>query len=170
MSKLNQKAILLLPMGEEELPDLENFDSGDIDDNHFFLNEAFGEQERGLSTTTMVYHHGLLAAMFSLCCDAIPVKVDDGGKSEVSFTVPAIKIRYAVDNEYKDLDLDSFIIGYVKNLAWELAITKVGVRFLTLDTEASKEEFYASKGFVRNGVGEEDYVSMRLDILLEKPF
>jgi hypothetical protein len=169
MRELNKKALLLMPLGEEELPDLENFDSGDIDDNHYFLNEAYGEQQRGLNTTTLVYHHGLLAAFFSLCCDVIPIKVDDGEKSEISLNVPAIKIRYAVDKNYQDMDLDSFIISYVKNLAWELTTTKVGARFLTLDTDPSKEEFYTSKGFVRNAVGEE-YVSMRLDIMLEKPY
>lgn len=162
MREFNPKAILLTPLGEEELPDLDNFDCGDWQTNYFLRNQAFDEQRRGLNTTTLIYYNGILASFLSTCCDAIPLSSEG---SEIDCKVPAIKIRYAIDKEFKDLEMDSFVIDYAKSVAYDLWCTHVGVRFLTMDVPAEREEFFAGMGFVRNvndNTGE--IVSMRADI------
>ena len=105
-----------------------------------------------------------MAACISLWCD-IPLNKEAEGNAEPTHSVPAIKLRYAVDVKFKDYDLDSFIIDFAKNVAFEMWTSKVGVRYLTLDTDASREEFFASKGFVRNRSDSEGIISMRLDVL-----
>jgi len=162
MSEFNPKAILLTPLGEEELPDLDNFDSGDWETNYFLMNQAYDEQRRGLNTTTLIYYNGILASFLSMCCDAIPLSTEG---NEITSNVPAIKIRYAIDNKFKDLEMDSFIIDYAKSVAYQLWCSHVGVRFLTIDVPASQEQFYIDKGFVRNvSDATGDIISMRTDI------
>ena len=163
MADFNPKAVLLIKFTEQELPDTAAFDSGDSETNDFFRNDAFRDQERGLNTTTLIYCNGIIAGFISLLCDAIPLNKEEEN-SQASLTVPAIKLRYGVDKNFKDYDLDSFIIDYAKTVAFELWKSKVGVRFLTLDTDPSREEFFAGKGFVRNRTGSNGLVSMRLDI------
>lgn len=164
MTEMNPKAVLLMKFCEEELPDLPTFDSGDSATNDFLWNESFYEQERGLSTTTLLYYNGILAGFITMCCDAIPLCKEENG-TEATETIPAIKLRYGVDLKFKDYDLDSFIIDWTKTVAFDLWNSTVGVRFLTVDTDASKEEFFASKGFVRNRADSNGIISMRLDIL-----
>lgn len=164
MTDMNPKAILLMSLTEKELPDLPTFDCGSKETNNFLLNEAFGEQERGLNTTTLVYYNGILAAFLSLCCDSIHLNKEETG--EAAIAVPAIKIRYAIDRRFKDYEgLDSFIIDYARNVAFELWTSKVGVRFLTLDADLSQESYFSQKGFVRNRSNDTgETISFRMDI------
>lgn len=165
MTDFNPKSVLLMKFTEEVLPDVLAFDCGDSETNGFFHDEAFAEQERGLNATTLLYYNGILAACISMCCDAIPLNKEEEGSPQATLMVPAIKLRYGVDLKFQDYDLDSFIIDFAKNTAFELASSKVGVRFVTTDVPFSREEFYAGKGFVRNKSGETgSIVSMRADI------
>lgn len=162
MSDFNQKAILLTPLGEEELPDLDTFDCEDWQTNYYLLNHAFDEQRRGLNTTTLIYYNGVLASFLSACCDTIPLCKEG---NNVACNAPAIKIRYAIDKQFKDLEMDAFVIDYAKSVAYDLWCTHVGVRFLTMDVPAAQEDFFAGLGFVRNEEDNAgDIVSMRTDI------
>lgn len=165
MTEFNPKSILLMKFTEEALPDVLAFDCGDNEANSFYHNEAFAEQERGLNATTLLYYNGILAACISLCSDAIPLNKEEEGNPQAAMMVPAIKLRYAVDLKFQDYDLDSFIIDFAKNTAFELTCSKVGVRFVTIDVPSSREEYFAGKGFVRNKSGDTgSIISMRADI------
>lgn len=164
MTEFNPKAILVTRFTETELDDALSFDSGCSETNSFFHNDAFAEQERGLSTTTLFFYNGILAGFLSMCCDVIPLDKEGDGKA--NYSVPAIKIRFATGKAFKDYEgFDSFIIDYAKNIAWEIGSSKVGVRFLTLDAPLSMEEYFTGKGFVRNNsTADSDLISMRMDI------
>lgn len=165
MTEFKPSAILLMRFTETELDDALEFNSGNQETNDFLKNEAFGEQERGLSTTTLVYYNGILAAFLSMCCDAIPLNKEEEGAA-AALTVPAIKIRYGIDRKFKDYEgFEAFVIDYAKNVAFELWTSKVGVRYLTLDADLSQEHYFTEKGFIRNRSNDADgMISMRMDI------
>ncbi len=70
--------------------------------------------------------------------------------------------------EFRDKRLGAWLIEYVKNLAFELATSQLGVRFVTIDAYQKKEAYYAHLGFVRNEALMKDkrrkLISMRADI------
>jgi len=170
MPDINPKAVLLVRLSETELPDLEVFDCGDIEMNSFLRNEAYQEQETGMNSTILLYYEGELAAFCSVCCDSIPLSKEEREeeKIEVTYKVPAIKIaRLGRVLKYKDYGLGSFLIDYIKDIAFELSTSKVGVRFITLDAYSDREQYYSDKGFIRNGAmnkRSDGTISMRTDI------
>jgi len=170
MPDINLKAVLLVRLSEAELPDLEAFDCGDAEMNSFLKDEAYSEQESGMNSTILLYYQGELAAFCSVCCDSIPLskKEREEEKIEAAYKVPAIKIaRLGRAFKYKDYGLGSFLIDYVKDIAFELSTSKVGVRFLTLDAYSGKEQYYSDKGFIRNEAMNkrmDGTVSMRADV------
>ena len=171
--EFNPKAVLLARLTENELCDLANFDCGDDEMNFFFREEAFAEQEIGMNTTILLYYKGELAAACSICCDAITLSKKEKEEEAIPYAkVPAIKIaRLGRNKKFEKLGLGKFLVGYVKQLAYDLLSEGVlGVRFLTVDAYPNKVGYYQdSFGFIMNEpdkkIKEGRPVSMRLDIL-----
>jgi GNAT superfamily N-acetyltransferase len=166
----NPKAVVFARLTEEELPDTLGFDCGDEEMNNFFSEEAFAEQAMGMNSTVLLYYEGRLAAFCSVCCDAIPLS--DAEREEEGITVPyrapAIKIaRLGRDEKYRGLGLGCLLIGYVKDLAFELSTSRLGVRFITTDAYVRRVDYYCSLGFIPNQAARgksTPTVSMRTDI------
>lgn len=160
--EMNDEGILLMRLTGLELPDLYHFDSGDAETNNYLKTEAYEEQERGLNNNLLLYYHGELAAFCSLCCDSLRLN-----KDEKTLSIPAIKIaRMGKEVRFKDYDFDKILMDAIKAIAYELCVTKVGVRYLTVDATAAQEEYFAKFGFVRNQTESSDgLISMRADVL-----
>ncbi|WP_347490113.1 hypothetical protein ABDB91_02770 [Desulfoscipio sp. XC116] len=153
MAAINTKAILLVRLSETEIPDLETFDCGDAEMNRFLRKEAYSEQEAGMNSTILLYYTGELAAFCSVCCDSIPLsnKEREEEKIEAQYKVPAIKIaRLGRSIRFREYGLGGFLIDYIKDIAYELSTSKIGVRFITLDAYPGKEKYYLDNGFIRN--------------------
>jgi GNAT superfamily N-acetyltransferase len=166
----NPKAILLARLTENELQDLGCFNCGDKDMNTFLREEAYAEQAMGMNSTVLLYYTGSLAAFCSVCCDAIPL--NDAEREEEQITVeyraPAIKIaRLGRDEKYQGLGLGRVLIDYIKNMAFELSTSKLGVRFITADAYLKKVDYYKALGFIPNQAARgrsSPTLSMRADI------
>lgn len=160
----------LVKLSEENVPDLERFGCGDRAMNRFLKREALEEQSGGLNITVLLYYDGLLTGFCSICADAI--KLTDEEQGELPYNViPAVKIaRIGVDKRMQKRGFGIFLVDYVKDLAYELSETKLGVRFVTLDAYPERVVYYERLDFVRNehedNVGR-NTVSMRAEILPE---
>lgn len=144
--------------------------------NDFLHNEAWDDQEKGLSTTYLFLYENKVVAYLSLCNDAIQLELKEREGMELSYTTePAIKVaRLAVSNEYqghglgKDaLEFSVVISQYVREYS--------GVVFITLDCYEHRVSYYTKFGFVRNliqpiEIPYDSPISMRLwiDDYLEK--
>jgi GNAT superfamily N-acetyltransferase len=155
---------------EEELPDALDFDCGDKEMNTFLREEAFAEQAMGMNSTVLLYYEGHLAAFCSVCCDAIPLS--DAEREEegiaVPYRAPAIKIARLGRNERcRGLGLGRLLIDYVKDMAFELSTSRLGVRFITTDAYANRVDYYSRLGFRPNLAARgksSPTVSMRVDV------
>jgi len=173
MPKFNSKAVLLVRLSEAELSDLNNFDCNDEEMNEFLRDEALLEQETGMNCTVLLYYYGELTAFCSICCDSIPLSRRERKDEDISaaYKVPSIKIaRIGRSVKYKEYGFGRFLIDYVKDIAFELGTSRLGVRFLTLDAYPNRFEYYQSLGFIRNEAlktSPNGNISMRADIFEE---
>jgi len=165
---INPKAILLARLAEEDLLNLANFDCGDSEMNHFLKEEAYKEQCAGLNSTVLLYYKGDLAAFGSVCCDSIPLSTKERPDNFPPHKIPAIKLaRLGRHHKFKSFEFGKRLVEYVKNMAYELSQTQIGVRFITIDAYLERVEFYRSLDFVENeklNQGKRTTISMRSDI------
>lgn len=172
--EFNIDDIQLVRLTEDEVGDLANFNCGDEEMNRFFKEEAHQEQELGMNTTILLYYQGRLAAACSICCDAITLSGEEKEESSLPYAkVPAIKVaRLGRSVEFKELRLGKFLIEYVKDIAYNLNESTVGVRFLTLDAYQDRVNYYSEElGFIVNSRGKKPKdrttpISMRADIFI----
>lgn len=123
--------------------------SKEMDD--FLINEAYEDQEKGLSTTYLFLYDSKLLAYLSLCNDAIQLDFEEKNEMGLSYTTePAIKIaRLAVSNQAQGMGLGKEAIQYaivVSQQVMELS----GVVFLTLDCYEHRLSYYENFGFEKN--------------------
>lgn len=147
-----------------------------LDMERFLREEAYAEQEKGLSETYLFIENDELLAYLSLCNDAIRLEFEERDNMELPYTtIPAVKVaRLAVSTEFQGKGLGK------EALQFAIFISQVirdysGVVFLTLDCYEHRVGYYEKYGFERNLYQpiELDYdspVSMRLwiDSYLEK--
>jgi len=124
-----------------------------IEMDDFLHNEAFDEQEKGLSTTYLFISDSKLVGYLSLCNDAI--RLDFGEKTDMNLsytTEPAIKIaRLAVSNDVQRQGLGKELIDYAVAISQQVREYS-GVVFLTLDCYIHRESYYERFGFVKNQI------------------
>lgn len=165
---INPKAVLFARLSEDEFPDILQFDCNDEEMNRFLKEEAYEEQRMGMNSTILLYYKGTLAAFCSICCDSIPLNDSERQEENISvrYKVPAIKIaRLGRDVRFRGQGFGRFLINYVKDMAFRLSTTQLGVRFITVDAYLNKVDYYASNGFIRNEeIHRKGNVSMRADI------
>lgn len=136
--------------------------------DEFLLNEAFEDQEKGLSTTYLFIHNLKIVAYLSLCNDAIQLDFSERTDMGLSYTTePAIKIaRLAVANWAQGLGLGTEAIEYAVAISQKIR-TLSGVVFLTLDCYEHRLSYYEKLGFERNivqpiSLAYDSPISMRL--------
>lgn len=119
----------------------------------FFHEEAFSEQELGMSTTYLVLDDGAsqILAYISLCNDAINLEFQERTDSGITYgSAPALKIaRLAVSVDFVRQGLGKQLIQFAAFQAQRIRQYS-GVFFLTLDCYEHRVSFYESLGFVRN--------------------
>ena len=143
----------------------------------FLRQEAWEDQEMGLSTTFLLVNEERknIMAYLSLCNDAIRLDFDEKSEKGVPYyTIPALKIaRLAVSSQYQKQGLGKqliFLAAYQGTQIREVS----GVVFITLDCYEHRKSYYESYGFVENNIQPEKRlydspISMRihLDQLVE---
>lgn len=124
--------------------------SRDMDD--FLHNEAFDEQERGLSTTYLfIDKDGSLVAYLSLCNDSIRLEFTERDNMGLPYaTIPAIKVaRLAVDARKRGMGIGNYALQFAVYVS-QLVRDYSGVVFLTLDCYEHRVSYYEKFGFQRN--------------------
>ena len=137
--------------------DLSNFKCASDDLNDFIKNDALRQQEMNLNITQLAICDGEIIGFVSILTDTIKIKtIEDKSlkeemKNELNVvgednTLPAIKIgRFAIDEKYAQKGLGSFIFRNVLLSILHLSKTKVGLRFITVESYAMAFNFYVKK-------------------------
>ncbi len=140
----------LVKLSEEHIPDLAKFGCGDTAMNRFLKKEALEEQNGGFNITVLLYYDGQLTGFYSVCADAIQLTNEEQGNLPYA-VAPAVKIaRIGIDIKMQKRGFGTFLVEHVKDVAYELSKTKLGVRFITLDAYPERITYYERLGFIRN--------------------
>ena len=123
--------------------------SQDMED--FLRNEAYEDQEKGLSRTYLFVNDGKLAAYLALCNDAIRLEFEERDDMELPYTtVPAMKVArlaVSVNCQGKGIGKEALQFAiYVSQMVRDYS----GVVFLTLDCYEHRVGYYERFGFQRN--------------------
>lgn len=122
------------------------------DMDNFLHNEAFDEQEKGLSRTYLfVDEDGKLSAYLSLCNDAIRLEFEERDNMSLPYaTIPAMKVaRLAVDITKRGMGTGYYALQFAIYVA-QAVRDYSGVVFLTLDCYGHRVSYYERFGFRRN--------------------
>lgn len=142
----------------------------------FLREEAWSDQEKGLSATYLFVYSGELVAYLSLCNDAIRLELQEREGMELAYmTEPAIKVaRLAVSNKFQGQGLGKEALEYAVFVSQQVREYS-GVVFITLDCYEHRLDYYTGFGFVKNLIQPielpyDSPISMRLwiDDYLEK--
>lgn len=124
--------------------------SHDMED--FLKNEAFDEQEKGLSRTYLfVDESEKLIAYLSLCNDAIRLEFEERDNMDLPYaTIPAIKVaRLAVNTKHQGRGIGKEALQFAIFIS-QTVREYSGVVFLTLDCYEHRVSYYENFGFQRN--------------------
>ena len=137
--------------------DLSNFKCASDDLTDFIKNDALRQQEMNLNITQLAICDGEIIGFVSILTDTLKIKtiedkiLKEEMKNELNVvgednTLPAIKIgRFAIDEKYAQKGLGSFIFRNVLLSILHLSKTKVGLRFITVESYAMAFNFYVKK-------------------------
>lgn len=153
--------------------DVGRFDCGNDDLNDFLQSDALGYQDQHLAGTWVVFDSGLLVAFFSMSADAIPLDKSepqpDGCLEKDIRTYPALKVgRLATQADRQGDGIGTEILRACIGTAVALRESHVGCRFVTVDANPDKVDWYLGRGFERNKyyVSRTKTSSLRYDILV----
>ena len=139
--------------------------------DRFLKEEAFNEQEMGLSVTYLALDDsGNIIGYVSLCNDAINLEIQEREDAGIEYgSAPALKIaRLAVSSPATGQGIGKTLIAFSAYQAQEIR-KHSGIFFLTLDCYEHRVAFYESVGFVRNLIqpillAYDSPISMRLSL------
>ena len=122
-----------------------------LDMENFLRNEAYDDQEKGLSRTYLFVEDGKLIAYLSLCNDAIRLEFEERDDMELPYTtIPAVKVaRLAVSVDYQGKGIGKEALQFAIYVA-QMVRDYSGVVFLTLDCYEHRVSYYEKFGFQRN--------------------
>lgn len=119
----------------------------------FLRNEAYSEQEIGMSTTFLCLDDSSekILAYISLCNDAINLEIQERENEGITYgSAPALKIaRLAVDTSVSRRGIGRRLVEFAAYQA-QLIRNHSGIFFITLDCYSHRLSFYESIGFVQN--------------------
>ena len=168
--KINRKAVLLARLSKDDLECLASFDCGDEEMNNFLKNDAFEQQDEGMSRTILLYYTGKLAAFCSVCADSLRLDDEEQRTEKIPLSVvPALKIaRLGRDVTLKDFELGAYLVEYIKDYALDLSTSLLGIMFVTVDAYPGRVDYYRELEFMVNEVYVRDKrrvnISMRADL------
>ncbi|MCR5807742.1 MAG: GNAT family N-acetyltransferase [Oscillospiraceae bacterium] len=121
------------------------------DMENFLRNEAYEDQEKGLSRTYLFVYDSRLIAYLSLCNDAIRLEFEERDNMNLPYTtIPAVKVaRLAVSAAYQGKGLGKEALQFAVYVS-QLIRDQSGVVFLTLDCYEHRVGYYEQFGFRRN--------------------
>lgn len=139
-----------------EKHDLSGFECDSEDLTNFLKNDALKQQDMNLNLTQLVICDNEVVGFVSLLTDTLKLKTvqNQNLKKEIKLEldisenneVPAIKIgRLAIDKKYSKEGLGAHVLGNVLLNIIDLSKTRVGLRFVTVESYAKAYDFYAKK-------------------------
>lgn len=138
-----------------EGPPPPTFDCGRIEQNRHLHDQAWQNQQKRLSTTSLILADGIPAAFVTVCMDALPLSRRERGASIPHRSVSALKLaQLGVDRRFQGEGLGRWAVSAVIQFAYEVS-ELVGCRYVTLDAQPDLEPWYAAQGFVRNELHQE---------------
>ncbi len=148
---------------------LKDFQSTNKDLQKFLIEDAIYNQEQNISVTFLWFHNQSLVGYVSLLMDRITLNSDlqqfFKNKGIHYQTLPALKIgRLCVHDQFQKKGLGTLITYFAVDQAKEIAHTKVGCRFLTVDAKSGSEDFYKKIGFKILKKRNNNHTSMYFDI------
>ena len=160
--------------------DISGFESESEDLNEFLKNDALKQQNSNLNLTKLVICGDILIGYFSLLTDTIfldnirddVVKRDI--KNQLNITspknrMPAIIIgRLAIDKKYSGQGLGSDILMNILFNIKNIAETRVGLRFVTVDGYAKAYTFYVEHNNFVNLKKDDEKIRKKLDRIIER--
>lgn len=144
----------------------------DLDMNDFLKNDALNEKYEGWNQTYVAKIKGnnQVIGFFSIATDSFKVKPtikNEQGKPY--YQVPATKIaRIAVDKNYQNKGLGSFMIRYAIGFIIEQIAKNAGCRYITLDSYPQRVEWYKKNFFFKENTmikeNKNNFVNLILDL------
>ena len=133
------------------------FDCGRADQTEFLYERAWEDQQALLSVTYLYYLSGILAAYATVCMDALPLSRRERG--EVRYQeVGALKLaQLGVHRSFQGRGLGRFLVADIIGRAHTVA-TRVGCRYVTLDSQPDMVSWYEELGFKRNQLHQDQRV------------
>lgn len=133
------------------------FDCGRADQTEFLYERAWEDQQALLSVTYLYYLSGILAAYATVCMDALPLSRRERG--EVRYQeVGALKLaQLGVHRSFQGRGLGRFLVADIIGRAHTVA-TRVGCRYVTLDSQPDMVSWYEELGFKRNQLRQDQRV------------
>lgn len=172
---LNFNQILIEPLNTTHLTKYFDCYTGykeDLDMNDFLRNDALNEKYEGWNQTYVATIKGnnQVVGFFSIATDSFKVKPtikNEQGKPY--YQVPATKIaRIAVDKNYQNKGLGSFMIRYAIGFIIEQIAKNAGCRYITLDSYPQRVEWYKKNFFFKENTmikeNKNNFVNLILDL------
>ena len=139
-----------------EKHNLSEFDCNSEDLNDFLKNHAMKQQNMNLSLTQLIVCEKKIIGFVSILTDTIKLNLieDQEIKDEITRElnisanneIPAVKIgRFAIDRKYAKRGIGSHVLRNILLSILNLSRTKIGLRFITVDSYAIALPFYVEK-------------------------
>jgi len=126
------------------------FDCGREEQNRHLHDQAWQNQQKRLSTTSLLTVHGMPAAFVTVCMDALPLSRQERGTTIPYRWVGSLKLaQLGVDQRFQGAGLGRWAVSLAIQLAYDVG-QHVGCRYVTLDAQPDLESWYGAQGFVRN--------------------
>lgn len=147
--------------------------SKDMDD--FLRNEAYEDQEKGLSKTHLLIltdddGSKRIGAYISLCNDSVRLEGDELASLGYPYSfIPSMKIaRLAVDKDFKHKGLGKYMVDFAALMGLEIR-NICGLAFINLDCYNHRKSYYEKMRFVPNKLQqyEEPHLPTSMRIVLD---
>jgi ribosomal protein S18 acetylase RimI-like enzyme len=179
MGKINLKYVTIKHIEKNDITIISNFTTYEKDLKDFLIEDAFKNQEQGISITYLLFQKNEFVGYVTLLNDSLnltnPLKKIFNRKNILYKTLPALKIgRLAVDDNYQKQGFGTILLEIAYNAAKKISNDICGCRFLVLDAKRNKDRkkdsihFYKKFKFKILKEREKGTTPMYLDIRLDK--
>jgi hypothetical protein len=101
-----------------EAPPPGTFDCGREEQNRHLRDQAWVNQQKRLSTTSLLMIHGIAAAFVTVCMDALPLSRQERGRAIPFRWVGSLKLaQLGVDRRFQGAGLGRWAVSLVVELA-----------------------------------------------------
>lgn len=130
------------------------FSCGDSNIDNYIKKEAYADQCRAISSTTVVKYEGKIVGVFTTRCTQIEIQNEEKVSSGIYYDRywPAIEVTYfAIDKNYQN---QGFGMKMLKHLILRVVITTqwLGVKYIFLWSVPNAIAFYEKLGFEKTDI------------------